>query len=253
MDKLIDQEKKKKQLTKEVIATEPKLTFSIENKNLQIIYSNLASINIKFYFIDLEILFSRRPFLKQVIFINFQESDDFSFVVPNFVQVLNTGNSTKEEVLNFPIPDEFISRNLFIEVSSLTKKNFDTYFSTNLKISITENLGEVKVTDMNLKPLNKVYVKCFAKIKNEIVKFYKDGYTDLRGRFNYITLNTDALSDITKFAVFIIDDNYGSIIKEINPPANISPSSNTGENVGYEEWKNYRQELKTQWKSQAHK
>ena len=153
--------------------------------------------------------------------------------------------------MNFPIPEEFISRNLFIEVSSLSKKNFDTYFSTNLKISITENLGEVKVTDMNLKALNKVYVKCFAKVKNGTVKFYKDGYTDLRGRFNYITLNTDTLSEITKFAVFIIDDNYGSIIKEINPPANIAPNSNSGENVGYEEWKNYRQELKTQWKSQA--
>jgi len=70
MDKLIDEEKKKKQLTKEVIAAEPKLSFSIENKNLQITYSNVTSINIKFYFIDLEILFSRRPFLKQVIFFN---------------------------------------------------------------------------------------------------------------------------------------------------------------------------------------
>lgn len=63
---MIDEEKKKKQLIKEVIATEPKLGFVIENKSLQITYANISKINIKFYFIDLEILFSRRPFIKQV-------------------------------------------------------------------------------------------------------------------------------------------------------------------------------------------
>ena len=147
----------------------------------------------------------------------------------------------------FPISEEFITRNLFIEVSSISKKNFETYFSTSLKILITENLGEVKVTDEALKPLNKVYVKCFAKMKDESIKFYKDGYTDLRGRFNYISLNTDVLNQICKFAIFIMDDNYGSMIKECNPPANIGPSSE-GQNIGYDDIQNYRQEIKTSMK-----
>jgi len=54
-------------MVKNAILTEPKLELTIENKSLQIIHSNISSLTIKFYFIDLEILFSRTPFIKQVI------------------------------------------------------------------------------------------------------------------------------------------------------------------------------------------
>lgn len=132
-----------------------------------------------------------------------------------------------------------------VEISSLSLKSFDTYFSTSLRISISESLGEVKVTDKEGRNLNKVYVKCFAQLKNGNVNFYKDGYTDLRGKFNYITLNTDSLGEIQKFALFVMDDNLGSAIKEANPPANLS--LNTGVN-NYDNYMNYRQEVKSQWR-----
>lgn len=132
-----------------------------------------------------------------------------------------------------------------IEVSSLSVKAFDTYFSTSLKISISESLGEVKVANKEGKCLNKVYVKCFAQLKNGTVNFYKDGYTDLRGKFNYITLNTDMLKDIQKFAFFIMDDQLGSAIKEANPPSNLSTTAGVND---YDNYMNYRQEVKSQWR-----
>jgi hypothetical protein len=131
-----------------------------------------------------------------------------------------------------------------IEINSLSIKSFDTYFSTSLKITISESLGEVKVADKEGKLLNKVYVKCFAQMKNGDVSFYKDGYTDLRGKFNYITLNTNSLGDIQKFAIFVMDDNLGSAIKECNPPPNLTTT--TGNN--YDNYMNYRQEVKSQWR-----
>jgi len=96
-----------------------------------------------------------------------------------------------------------------------------TYFSTSLKVNITENYGSVKVLDESNKPLTKVYVKCFAKTKNGVVNFYKDGYTDLRGRFDYATLNTTDVSSIQKFSLFIMHDNLGSLIKEANAPSTV--------------------------------
>jgi hypothetical protein len=36
-----------------------------------------------------------------------------------------------------------------------------------------------------MKPVPKIYVKCFAKMKTGKTRFYKDGYTDLRGSFDY--------------------------------------------------------------------
>jgi len=240
IDSLIDEEKKKKQMVKNLITALPTLGFTIENKALQIQHSNIDQITIKFYLIDLEILFSRTPFIKS-------KTDDFSFVQPNYVSQIKLNLSTKQELITFRIPDEFISKNVFIEVSSINKKAFETYFSTSLKVTISENLGEIKIADNQLKPLPKVYVKCYASMNDGSIKFYKDGYTDLRGKFNYILLNTDQLKIVTKFAVFIMHDEFGSIIKECNPPSNIKRDSIASD---YDNYQNYRQEVKKLWRSQ---
>jgi len=65
-------------------------------------------------------------------------------------------------------------------------------------------------------------VKCFAKGKDGKVSFYKDGYTDLRGRFDYATLNSNDISNIEKFALFIMNDDLGSVIKEAKAPSKLS-------------------------------
>ena len=130
----------------------------------------------------------------------------------------------------------------------MNHKAFENYFSNSLNVSITENIGEVKVLDENMKPLKKVYVKCFSKNSSEVVSFYKDGYTDLRGRFNYVSLNTDNLSSITKFSILIMDDNFGSLIKESNPPPNISKGPSSGVS-NFESFQNYKHEVKEKWRS----
>jgi hypothetical protein len=78
------------------------------------------------------------------------------------MKIIEVTNSTKTEELVIPIEDEYSSKNLFIEISSKTKKCFLDYYSNNLKVIIYENLGELKVLDKELKPLNNVPV--FVKI-----------------------------------------------------------------------------------------
>lgn len=48
-------------------------------------------------------------------------------------------------------------------------------------------------------------MKVFAKNKTGEGLFYKDGYTDLRGKFDYATIsgNSGKLSEIEKFAIFV--------------------------------------------------
>lgn len=65
-------------------------------------------------------------------------------------------------------------------------------------------------------------MKCFAQAKTGKVSFYKDGYTDLRGRFDYATLNSNDISNIEKFAIFIMNDDLGSVIKEAKAPNKLS-------------------------------
>jgi len=80
--------------------------------------------------------------------------------------------------------------------------------------------------DENEKPLTKVYVKTFAKDRSGKVSFYKDGYTDLRGRFDYATLNSGNVSNISKFAILVMSDEHGSLTKEANPPSTVGKVEN---------------------------
>jgi hypothetical protein len=50
------------------------------------------------------------------------------------------------------------------------------------------------------------------------VRFHKDGYTDLRGRFDYASVSSDVAA-ATRFAVLVASDTDGAVIGEADPPA----------------------------------
>ena len=50
------------------------------------------------------------------------------------------------------------------------------------------------------------------------MQFYKDGYTDLRGRFDYASLSTNELDVAQKFSLLILSDDHGAVVREANPP-----------------------------------
>ena len=50
------------------------------------------------------------------------------------------------------------------------------------------------------------------------VRFHKDGYTDLRGKFDYASLSTSDLDGTTRFSVLIMSDQHGATVKEVQPP-----------------------------------
>jgi len=68
------------------------------------------------------------------------------------------------------------------------------------------------------KALPKVYVKAYARLADGTVKFYKDGYTDLRGRFDYASVSTPEKTPVERFAVLVLSDEHGALIREAAPP-----------------------------------
>lgn len=126
----------------------------------------------------------------------------------------------------FPLPGDLATRNLVIEVSATEAngiKQMKTYFSATLKVRVVENFGELKVFIHNEGgqdiPLPKTYVKVYSKKSGGAVTFFKDGYTDLRGRFDYGQLSGTSIADVERFAIFVQNDEHGSLIKEAKPPA----------------------------------
>ena len=87
-----------------------------------------------------------------------------------------------------------------------------------LKYSLIEAIGEIKVMTPDGKGLPKVYIKCFCETNNKEVKFYKDGFTDLRGKFDYVSLNNDLVNEVKHFSILMVSEKYGSLIATCNPP-----------------------------------
>jgi hypothetical protein len=63
-----------------------------------------------------------------------------------------------------------------------------------------------------------VYVKVFAD-HDGTPAFYRDGYTDLRGKFDYASLSTGDLDNTRRFSILVMSDDHGAVVKEAKPPA----------------------------------
>ena len=260
MNDIENESKSKKALTKELREKEPKLSYSINNKDGTIIllHSNINQIDIKFYFIDLETMFTRDPKISEIM--NKDKNDDndsnnmkehFGFVQPNYSDTIKIEeNKIKNDNSTlYEIPKEYKNKNLFIEIKAESLKLFDIYLSSSIHVVITESLGELKVLksiDKKLKPIIKAYVKVYVELNNNNdIQFYKDGYTDLNGKFNYLALNTDQLKNAKKFYIFVSEEKHGATIKECYPPKNIQRVE--GDNL-LEDIQRYNRTQKTKWR-----
>jgi len=51
------------------------------------------------------------------------------------------------------------------------------------------------------------------------VRFHKDGYTDIRGRFDHASVSGPPLPPVEKFAILVLDEKHGALIQEVAAPA----------------------------------
>ena len=84
---------------------------------------------------------------------------------------------------------------------------------------LSPNYGQLKVTHADdwERPLTKVYVKVYAEIDGQ-PQFYKDGYTDLRGKFDYASLSTDEIERASRFSILVMSESNGALVEETKPP-----------------------------------
>ncbi|MEO8497805.1 MAG: hypothetical protein ABI614_22290, partial [Planctomycetota bacterium] len=206
---IIDEENRN-QRQAELAATEPSFELSVEAKKVRIEYLNLKRATVNYYLMDIELLFSRNPFVQQT-------SGQFSQILPNLTGVIELPDG--ERAVEFPLPDELQNRNVLVEVIGAGQTKSQAYFSNSLAVQVIENYGHLRVTsEQTDKPLPMVYVKAYARMKDGTVRFYKDGYTNLRGRFDYSSLNTNELDYVDKFALLVLSEEHGAVVREAAPP-----------------------------------
>ena len=191
-------------------ATEPAFEFQVEGKNIRINYQQLTEVQAEYYLMDIELLFSRNPFVQQY-------SSDFANIRPNRVDTVQLpANQNSVQVV---LPEELQNRNVLVVLTGGGQSKSQAYYSNAMSLQLIENYGQLRVSDTTTgKPLSKVYVKVYARLQDETVVFYKDGYTDLRGRFDYTSLNTNELDNVQRFALLILSEESGALVREAQPP-----------------------------------
>jgi hypothetical protein len=206
----VDNPDDREQIQAQLAASEPAIDFKVEARKIVFDYQNLEDCTVHFYPMDIELLFSRNPFIQQ-------QSAEFSFIRPVLTREVQLPKDQAR--FSYELPQQFHSSNVMVEIVAGGIRTSQAYYANTLNVQIIENYGHVLVTHADSrKPLNTVYIKVYARQANGEVKFFKDGYTDFRGKFDFVSLNSQDLNTTTKFALLIMSEEHGAVIKEANPP-----------------------------------
>lgn len=189
---------------------EPFIELTATGREAKLRYRNVKAVTVNYYEMDLEFLFSSKPFVSG-------GSGQFSFIKPNLSEQKELPGDA--EGLTFAIPEAFASRNVLVEVVAAGRTESVAIYSNSLKVQITAAYGQIEVLgEQDSKPLPRTYVKVYAKMKNGEVRFLKDGYTDLRGKFDYLSLSTGGLDEVEDLSLLVMSEGNGSLVREVAPP-----------------------------------
>ncbi|KAH3757610.1 autotransporter-associated beta strand protein [Pelomyxa schiedti] len=241
----------------------PSLDVTLNGPMVSIDYCNLVELQLRFYVMDLELLFSTQPFFMSAESnSNTNKSKNNMFIKPNSVLTVKLPNpidaiisaaaasptftpptsSIPVQTHCVSVPENLCGSNLIVEVVAPGGlRRTLTYFANSLLLSLQPQVGQLQVlerpasasgsggssatptstvTTKSPKPIPGAYVKVYARLASGDTSFWKDLYTDLRGRADYCSLSDAAadLSEVKAFSILVVTDKFGSVIREAQPP-----------------------------------
>ncbi|MBO7687446.1 MAG: hypothetical protein J6V72_13730 [Kiritimatiellae bacterium] len=170
---------------------------------------NLAACTLKAYPTDVEIAFSKDPF---------GAAADGREVVRSLKpawqrEVALSGDETRVE-----LPAELVARN-FVLVAEGADGRAEARLEVTpcaFVVQVLRECRQLRVKGKDGKPLVGAYVKVYAKdASGSAIQFHKDGYTDLRGAFDYASISTDSSFKPAEFAVLVLPKGAGASIQRI--------------------------------------
>lgn len=166
-------------------------------------HSNLTAATLSLYNIDLEVLFSKDPFLKGGV------ESSLPPIAPNqTVQIPFEKDSTES---SYELPENFRQGNILVAAESGNAKQLKILDSQLLEARVIPTQRTLQIIDPTSgKALPRTYVKVFTESRDGSVSFHKDGYTDLRGKFDYLSSTAVDPSTIRRVAILISHPEKGT-------------------------------------------
>ncbi len=193
----------------DLAAEQPTFELALDREGVVVRSQHVRSLELRFFEMDIELLFSRQPFVQSDV-------SRFSFIEPGHRELLDQPPSEHR----LPWPAALRDKNVIVEAVGAGQRKAKVHYANDLATTVANQVGQVRVTRASdHSPLPATYIKVYARKHGGAIAFYKDGYTDLRGAFDYATLSTTDLDSVERFAILVCSDHAGAAILEAAPPA----------------------------------
>lgn len=181
------------------------MSVELQDSTLSIYSEGLAKCELKMHKIDLELLFSRSPFLKTSAVAS-------TYTAPTFAASISLVSGF---AVKYILPESLQLANVMLSLDCGNHSWSGLYAKSDLRVQIYSSKGLIRVTNSSLEGVPNAYVKVYSKDAAGRVSFYKDGYTDPSGKFDYSSVTSDERSEIAAFSLLVFDEQLGSKVVEI--------------------------------------
>ncbi len=189
---------------------QPEVIVRVEGDSLRIDHRRAKTVSLNFYGVDLEHLFSKAPFVRE-------DLQRMAMVRPERTEQIKFDASTG--VGRFDLDDNLRRQTLLVEVVAGASRSTALYYGGDMTTYVSESFGQLQTTDADShRPISTAYVKVYAKYADGDVRFYKDGYTDSRGRFDFASVSAGDAKGATRYAILVISEEKGATLHDVAAP-----------------------------------
>ncbi len=189
---------------------QPEVIVRVEGDALRIDHRQAKEVTLNLYGVDLELLFSKAPFVRE-------DLQRMAMVRPMRTDSIQFDEATG--VGKFNLDADLKRQTLLVEVVAGASRSTALYYGGEITTYVSESYGQLQTTDATThKPISTAYVKVYARYPDGSVKFYKDGYTDSRGRFDYTSISASSARGATRFAILVKSEEKGATLHDVATP-----------------------------------
>ncbi|MEZ6118737.1 MAG: hypothetical protein R3C28_19525 [Pirellulaceae bacterium] len=189
-------------------AQEPTFELEVQDSQLIVRHRNLKELELNCYLMDLELLFSRNPFVQQY-------AKQFSHIKANYSQTIQLSDSGETKV---DLPDELKNANVLVELAGAGKTKSVAHYSNSLDVQISETAISASERTDSPRPLSTVRQGLRTDERWFDSLLQRRVHRFARGRFDYTSLSTNELDNVQKFSILVMSETNGAVVKEAQPP-----------------------------------
>ena len=189
---------------------QPEVIVRVEGDALRIDHRRAKEVTLNLYGVDLELLFSKAPFVRE-------DLQRMAMVKPMRSDTIVFDELTG--VGKFDLDADLKRQTLLVEVVAGASRSTALYYGGQITTYVSESHGQLQTTDATShKPISTAYVKVYARYGDGSIKFYKDGYTDSRGRFDYTSISASEARGATRYAILVMSEEKGATLHDVATP-----------------------------------